>query len=627
MFQQAMHVFRGSLRQQLRDPLTLLAMVGLPVLLQPVALFAAGSLQTRNERQGRSAVLTVEAPAELETFLGPHMRLELVQEGWRDPEHPEVLAKIVPASDGAAASVLYDSTKRASDRARKRALRLLRRQRRAELDQRFDEAGVPVSPDDVLQVELEDVASSTEREGGLLGRLLPLILVFLAMNGGITTSLHLVTGERERGTLETLLTARVDRRAVLLGKFGVVVLVSLVTAALAVTTLWACLALGLYDAPGDSVAIPTASMPLLLGLLLPLSVLMAAIFTVVAAYVPDFRTGQFAAVALIFLGLAAGGVAAFPAIQPSAALALVPVTNLALAMREAMVGHYPLGILALTVGATVVHVGLALALGTRLLAREEVLYGGGQTADRRARGRFVPDVIGAFLVALLLLWFLGQRVQGMDLLWGMVFTQVVLVAGVAVGTLVWLGQPLRSTMGLRPVGGMDLGLALVAGLGAPGVSALVAAAQAPLLPTSGAFMEQLEQSMSLDVSLPVVVLVFALLPALCEELLFRGALLGLLRRSLHPALACLLVGLLFGLLHLHVVRILPTGVLGVLLCVAALRSGSLWVPVVIHALHNGVLVIASDQGWFLDPPLWALLLMAALCVAAVVGLRGRRALH
>jgi sodium transport system permease protein len=627
VFQQAMHVFRGSLRQQLRDPLTLLAMVGLPVLLQPVALFAAGSLQTRNERQGRSAVLTVEAPAELETFLGPHMRLELVQEGWRDPEHPEVLAKIVPASDGAAASVLYDSTKRASDRARKRALRLLRRQRRAELDQRFDEAGVPVSPDDVLQVELEDVASSTEREGGLLGRLLPLILVFLAMNGGITTSLHLVTGERERGTLETLLTARVDRRAVLLGKFGVVVLVSLVTAALAVTTLWACLALGLYDAPGDSVAIPTASMPLLLGLLLPLSVLMAAIFTVVAAYVPDFRTGQFAAVALIFLGLAAGGVAAFPAIQPSAALALVPVTNLALAMREAMVGHYPLGILALTVGATVVHVGLALALGTRLLAREEVLYGGGQTADRRARGRFVPDVIGAFLVALLLLWFLGQRVQGMDLLWGMVFTQVVLVAGVAVGTLVWLGQPLRSTMGLRPVGGMDLGLALVAGLGAPGVSALVAAAQAPLLPTSGAFMEQLEQSMSLDVSLPVVVLVFALLPALCEELLFRGALLGLLRRSLHPALACLLVGLLFGLLHLHVVRILPTGVLGVLLCVAALRSGSLWVPVVIHALHNGVLVIASDQGWFLDPPLWALLLMAALCVAAVVGLRGRRALH
>jgi sodium transport system permease protein len=627
VFQQAMHVFRGSLRQQLRDPLTLLAMVGLPVLLQPVALFAAGSLQTRNERQGRSAVLTVEAPAELETFLGPHMRLELVQEGWRDPEHPEVLAKIVPASDGAAASVLYDSTKRASDRARKRALRLLRRQRRAELDQRFDEAGVPVSPDDVLQVELEDVASSTEREGGLLGRLLPLILVFLAMNGGITTSLHLVTGERERGTLETLLTARVDRRAVLLGKFGVVVLVSLVTAALAVTTLWACLALGLYDAPGDSVAIPTASMPLLLGLLLPLSVLMAAIFTVVAAYVPDFRTGQFAAVALIFLGLAAGGVAAFPAIQPSAALALVPVTNLALAMREAMVGHYPLGILALTVGATVVHVGLALALGTRLLAREEVLYGGGQTADRRARGRFVPDVIGAFLVALLLLWFLGQRVQGMDLLWGMVFTQVVLVAGVAVGTLVWLGQPLRSTMGLRPVGGMALGLALVAGLGAPGVSALVAAAQAPLLPTSGAFMEQLEQSMSLDVSLPVVVLVFALLPALCEELLFRGALLGLLRRSLHPALACLLVGLLFGLLHLHVVRILPTGILGVLLCVAALRSGSLWVPVVIHALHNGVLVIASDQGWFLDPPLWALLLMAALCVAAVVGLRGRRALH
>jgi sodium transport system permease protein len=622
VFDQALVVFRGSLRQQLRDPLTLLAMIGLPVLMQPVALFAAGQLRTRDARQGREAVLVVEAPPAFEAMLVPRDRLEVVAEGWGDPEHPEVLARVALTEGDEPVQVHYDSTRSRSDKARRRAARVLKRHRRGDMEQRFSALGIEGHPQDVLPVESEDVASDTEREGGLLGRLLPLILVFLAMNGGITTSLHLVTGERERKTLETLLTARVDRRAVLLGKFGVVVLVSLVTSALAVTTLWACLALGLYDAPGESLAIPTAAMPLLLLLLLPLAVLMAAIFTVVAAYVPDFRTGQFAAVALIFLGLAAGGVAAFPAIQPSAALALVPVTNLALAMREAMVGHYPGVILLITVAATAVHVGLALSLGARLLAREEVLYGGGHSADRRARGQFVPDVIGAFLVALLLLWFLGQRVQTMDLVWGMVFTQVVLVAGTAVGTLVWLGQPLRATLQLRRPAGSDLALAVVAGLGAPGISALVAAAQEPLLPTSSAFMETLERSMSLDVSLPVVLLVFALAPALCEELLFRGALLGLLKRSVRPALACVVVGLLFGALHLHVVRILPTGVLGIVLCVVALRARSLWVPVAIHALHNGFLVLASDQGWFTDPPLWVLLLMAAGSLAAV-GLMGR----
>ena len=620
MIDQALVVFRGSLRQQLRDPLTLLAMVGLPVLLQPLVLPAAGFLRSREVATGAQAVLVVEAPEAFDAWVRPKDHLEVVREGWQDPEHPEVLARVVLPDDGGSAEVHHDSTRSKSDHARRRAMRVLRRQRRAEMDQRFEDLGLEGRPGDILRVEAEDIASSTEREGGLLGRLLPLMLVFLAMNGGIATSLHLLTGERERKTLETLLTARVDRRAVLLGKFAVVVLVALVTAALAVTTLWACLALGLYDAPGESIAIPTAAMPLLLLLLLPLSVLMAAIFTVVAAYVPDFRTGQFAAVALIFLGLAAAGVAAFPAIQPSYALALVPVTNLALVMREALVGHYPVGILALTLGATLVHVGLALASGARLLAREEVLYGGGRSADRRARGRFGPDVIGTFLVALLLLWFLGQRVQGVDLLWGMVFTQVVLVAGVAVGALVWLGLPVRSSMGLRVPRLPELGLAVLAGAGAPGVSALVAAAQEPLLPTSSAFMEALEQSMTLEASLPVVVLVFAVAPALCEEALFRGTLLGLLRKSVGPVLACVVVGALFGVVHLSVVRILPTGLLGVLLCAAALRGRSLWVPVIIHALHNGLLVVASVQGWFGDPPVWVLLLMAASSIAAVAAM-------
>ncbi len=617
MLEQARHVFLGSLRMQLRDPLTLLAMVGLPVLLQPVALYAAGELRTRDARQGREATVVIEAPAELEELLLPRDRVEVVERGWQDPEHPEVQARVVLPQGDAPAEVHYDSTHSASGRAHRRALRVLRRQRRADMEQRFEDAGLAGRHDEVLPVDFEDVASTQEREGGLLGRLLPLMLVFLAMNGGVSTSLQLVTGERERKTLETLLTARVDRRAVLLGKFMVVVLVALITAAMAVTTLWACLAAGLYSAPGDAIAIPTAAMPLLLLLLLPLAVLMSAVFTVVAAYVPDFRTGQFAAVALLFLGLAAAGVAAFPAIQPSYALALAPVTNLALVMREALVGNYPVGILGLTLAATAVHVALALALGARLLAREEVLYGGGRAADRRARGGFVPDVLGIFLVALLLLWFLGQRVQGVDLLWGMVFTQVVLVAGVAVGALVWLGQPVRETLALRRPHSVDLGLAVAAGLGAPGLSALVAAAQEPLLPSSSAFLQTLEQSMTLDASLPVVVLVFALLPALCEELLFRGALLGLLRRSVGPVLACLVVGALFGAVHLHLIRVLPTGILGVVLCAAALRSRSLWVPVTIHALHNGFLVLASSLGWFGDPPLWVLLLMAAVTVGAV----------
>lgn len=74
---------------------------------------------------------------------------------------------------------------------------------------------------------------------------------------------------------------------------------------------------------------------------------------------------------------------------------------------------------------------------------------------------------------------------------------------------------------------------------------------------------------------------------LCEELLFRGALYGGLRRRLPAPLAMLASGLLFGLLHDASV-ILPVAVLGTVLAWLYERSGSLLAPYLVHVLQNGI---------------------------------------
>ncbi len=611
-------ILGGSLKQQLRDPLTLLAMLVIPVLLNPLALWVTGKLQTRQAEALRGATLTVEAPAELQAWVRPRDRLELVQQGWGDEEHPEVQAQIRLLAEGGA-EVRHRSTDKRSVRAGKRASRVLRRMRQDEMDGRFEEAGLGLEYGKVCSLEKLDLATDEEREGGLLGRLLPLVLIFVVLNGATLSALDALTGERERGTLETLLAARVERGAVLLGKFLLVLGISLCSGLLAVLSLWAFLALGLYEAPTGGMQIPIGALPVLGMLLLPLCVLVAALMSVVAAYVPDYRSGQFASVGLMFLALAAAAVSAFPTISFSPALALLPISNVAMAMREALLGRFPVGLLCLAIVASAVHVALALGLGLRLMRREAVLLGAPGAVERRARGLFVPDALGIFLLALLLLWFLGQRVQSMHLLGGLVFTQVVLVAGLALGALWRLGLPLAETLQLRAPRGRDLGLALLAGLGAPAISALAAAAQQPLLPVSTRFMESLEGALTVDAPLWVLLAVFALAPAVCEELLFRGTLLGLLRRSLGPVGACLLVGAMFGAIHLHLVRLLPTATFGAVLAAAALRSRSLLVPVLMHLLHNGFLLLAQQRQWFPDgdPPLALLLGMAALSLGAL----------
>ncbi|MCS7082241.1 MAG: CPBP family intramembrane metalloprotease [Bacteroidetes bacterium] len=100
-------------------------------------------------------------------------------------------------------------------------------------------------------------------------------------------------------------------------------------------------------------------------------------------------------------------------------------------------------------------------------------------------------------------------------------------------------------------------------------------------------------------ALPLHLVLVAAIPALCEELLFRGYVLRNLMRT-WPLWAALLVsGLLFGLYHLRLTQVLPLALLGVLLGYLVWRTGSVWTAVAVHFANNGatVLVAALRPDW------------------------------
>lgn len=80
----------------------------------------------------------------------------------------------------------------------------------------------------------------------------------------------------------------------------------------------------------------------------------------------------------------------------------------------------------------------------------------------------------------------------------------------------------------------------------------------------------------------------AVVPALCEELLFRGLWARALAPRVGRGLACILTALAFGAYHLSMVQLAPTALLGVVLAWASLRRGSLWLAVALHATNNAV---------------------------------------
>jgi sodium transport system permease protein len=93
-----------------------------------------------------------------------------------------------------------------------------------------------------------------------------------------------------------------------------------------------------------------------------------------------------------------------------------------------------------------------------------------------------------------------------------------------------------------------------------------------------------------------LLLLLAVTPAVCEEAVFRGILLGS-TRTLEPWRMLLLNGLVFGLFHLSLdtaVRFLPTATLGIVIAWAVWRSGSIWVGVLMHFLNNAVIVVLAS---------------------------------
>jgi len=616
-------VFSGDLRVHLRDPVTILMMVVLPVLLFPAVIFGGQALQSQQQGRLETEVLAVSVPDAALRYIDDSDALRVTRGALSNDAPDEVdqlQASLSEPIDGVV-TLSYRGTGARSKQARNRLRSVFERWRDGDQAHRFEAAGRPVTPGEVLAVQIEDLATAGDRAGQSLGRYLPLVLVFLVMGGGTYTALDLFTGERERGTLETLLTTSADRRGILLAKYGLVVLFCFATGLCALASFAVTARLGIADVEQAVDLSPTA-LGVMAVLLVPLALQLAALLVATASYAPDFKTGQNMALPVLLVAAAPAAVAAAPTIELSYALALVPIANVAVASRAALGGTVEAGPLLVCLVATGVHAGIALAGASRLMGREQVVLGSASAGDRRARGNYAGDALWTFLCALLALWFLGQTAQHLHLARGMAFTQLALMAGPALLAPMALGLPIRPLLSLRRPAWSDVALALIAGVTAPCIGQLVAAAQDPLLPTPTRFLEAMEDAILLDLPLPALLLLFAVLPAICEELLFRGTIQGLLRSRLAPLARVLVVGLLFGLVHLSLTRILPTGVLGILFAVAVLRSRSLGTAMLMHGLNNGLLIAAGHSGALddVDVPLLVLLAGGAVCVGAVAAM-------
>jgi sodium transport system permease protein len=401
----------------------------------------------------------------------------------------------------------------------------------------------------------------------------------------------MTAGEKERGTMQTLMCAPVRATEIIVGKFLAVWSIALIAAVANVASLGMTLARLL---PGQLTGAPSSYL-LTFVLLLPVTLLFTAIFLAVAVFAKDFKDAQnFLTPIYMTLGLPAG-VTMLPGQELSAWTAFVPVVNIALLIKAVFLGDAAPDLIFLVLLSSVLYAALAMMLAARVFEREQILLGGGDSwravfsIERRAGGHPTP-VTGLLLFAIVMVAvFYGSLFLER---FGMVATLLVVELGFflapALGAAAIFGYDWRQTFALRRPAALALAGAVLIGLGAWTVAGGILIR---LLPPPESLARAMEKLLLLDgqpVPLWIVWLAIGVTPAVCEELFFRGFVMSGLR-STGAWPAALISALLFGVAHASIYRLMPTLFLGILFGVLVWRTGSIVCSIVAHALNNSLM--------------------------------------
>jgi ABC-2 type transport system permease protein/sodium transport system permease protein len=506
---------------------------------------------------------------------------------------------------------IYDPEDIRSLAAAERFADILQRQEESIRLERLARMGVP--PVVINPVNLDDRKVTTP--GSILGLILPLILVLMTITGAIYPAIDLTAGERERGTLETLMVCPVRVVDLVVGKFLVVTTVAVMGAALNLASVSATVYFGgfqsVVNVAGDE-GFPWAALPLILVSLVPFAILMSAIMIAVCSYARTFKEAQNYVTPVILAVLIPGGIAAFPATRLEGVMLVMPVGNMVLLTRELLMGSVLTpSTVAWVLLSTTLYATAAVAVASKVFGTESVVFS--DTASlktvfsrRLIRPADAPPLPTAALVVALLFpfWFYVQAgLQAREDMaavlrntgWAMPICFVLVPAIVC-----WYFRiNLKRTFALRPPGGRYLLAAVVLGLTAwvPVRELTVLQMGIVDMPEALKATDEAMQRALGEMSPWLALLLLAVIPAVCEEALFRGFLLSGLRTVLGRFDSIVAAALVFALFHYFVYRVPVTMFLGIVLGFLCWQSRSIWPALLMHALHNGILVSMVTWPW------------------------------
>jgi len=404
-------IYLKELKDSLRDRRTLISMIVVPTLVMPALVFGVGAIMSKVIKKARDEVTSVvivggaDSPGIVEAIKADKRFRVVAPEGdYRQLISDKQVRLAVEIPDGFDASLRSGAPQTVKiyhyEGELKSGLgvttmeRFLRDLRDRTVEERLADRGLPADLVKPFEVQRQNVAPPEKVGGNLVGGFIPYIIIILCFTGAMYPAMDLTAGEKERGTMETLLCSPVNRINIVLGKFLMVLTASVATMGMSLLSMAVSVVIGgsIFTGSKNVAAAQAAAeakgaaaggfMPMIdpagvlgvFAMVAPVAVLFAALLLAIALFAKSYKEAQSYVSPMIILVIMPAVIGMLPGIELSVKTALIPILNLSLVCKEMLSGVWNWHYIALIFGSSCLYAGIALAFAVRMFNREDVMF-------------------------------------------------------------------------------------------------------------------------------------------------------------------------------------------------------------------------------------------------------------
>jgi len=394
-------VYRKEFTEAVRDRRTVVSTILVPLLLFPVLSVGFAAMAVALVGKAKDEVPKVmlrggaDSPA---VVLGLRKldKIEIVPEApnWKDQIISKEIRAAVEIPTGFQADVAEQKSdtvkifnyegEMKSEFATEKVEKYMKDYRDTVVKERLAAKNLPETVLKPFEVKQENVAPPEKVSGAAFGGLIGYMVILLCMTGAMYPAMDLTAGEKERGTMETILSSPISRMHLVLGKFFLILTAALGTAALSVLSMGVSFSV-LSHYAGQTAGGRAAAAAFLLKLgpkavfsvffmALPVAVLFSATLMTIALFAKTYKEAQSYLTPMTFVVIIPAVAAMLPGVELTPELSLIPILNVSLLCKELVAGTYHWNFIAIIFTSTCVYAAAALFLAIKMFQRESVLF-------------------------------------------------------------------------------------------------------------------------------------------------------------------------------------------------------------------------------------------------------------